>query len=43
VAAGETLTVEVEFDFSSPKAIRDWSVVAWSSEKELKVTDPLAG
>ncbi len=41
VEAGETLTVEVEFDFSSPKAIRDWSIVAWSSDKELTVKDQL--
>lgn len=42
VQAGETLTVEVEYDFSDSKAIRDWSVVAWSTEKKLTVTDPLA-
>jgi len=32
VKAGETIKVEVEFDFSANDAVRDWSVVAWATK-----------
>lgn len=39
VRAGETIKVEVEFDFSSRDSVRDWSVVAWATKSKLTVSD----
>ena len=39
VSAGETIKVEVEFDFSAKDAVKDWSVVAWATKSKLTVSD----
>jgi len=35
--AGETMGVEVEFDFSDANKARDWSVVAWGEKGQVEV------
>ena len=35
--AGESKTVDVEFDFSDAEKARDWSVVAWGTKAPVRV------
>ena len=38
MSAGQTLTIETEWDFTNPNLSSDWSIVAWARDGELTLT-----